>query len=94
MFTTVLLIILAAVAAVAAVLHHQGATPCECMSPADVEVLELPEGTVVKVTLDSKVIVEGRVSVRHLPGFLAPTGWVGPVVQVVVKAETVPLAVP
>jgi hypothetical protein len=35
--------------------------------------------------------VEGLARVRHLPGFAGPAGWVRPLVQVVVEADSVQL---
>jgi hypothetical protein len=47
-----------AAASVPAIAKHKCPSPWECASVADVEVLEVPEGVVVKVTPTGKVILK------------------------------------
>jgi hypothetical protein len=48
--------------------------PWECASVADVEVIVLPPDAELVISPSSKVLVKGKVSVRHLPGFAGPPG--------------------
>jgi hypothetical protein len=60
---------------------------CECIAAEGVEVIILPpEG--VELGAGAQV-VEGKLWVRHIPGFVGPVGAVPPLVQVVVFAEKV-----